>query len=77
MTKMLRIFIDMIKNITALVGIMLMVSCSTVETVTTPTVSRKAIIEGDKVTLVTTHKISLSQYNEIKKGYNLLVVKKD
>ncbi len=54
-----------------------MVSCSTVETVTTPTISRKAIIEGDEVTLVTTHKISLSQYNEIKKGYNLLVVKKD
>ena len=67
----------MIKNITALVGIMLMVSCSTVETDTTPTVSRKAIIEGDEVTLVTTHKITLSQYNEIKKGYNLLVVKKD
>ena len=77
MTKGLRIFIDMIKNIISLVGIMLMVSCSTVETVTTPTVSRKAIIEGDEVTLVTTHKISLSQYNEIKKGYNLLVVKKD
>ena len=77
MTKRLRIFIDMIKNIISLVGIMLMVSCSTVETVTTPTISRKAIIEGDEVTLVTTHKISLSQYNEIKKGYNLLVVKKD
>ena len=75
MTKRLRIFIDMIKNITAFVGIMLMVSCSTVETVTTPTVSRKAIIEGDEVTLVTTHKISLSQYNEIKKGYGLVVVK--
>ena len=58
----------MIKNITALVGIMLMVSCSTVETVTTPTVSRKAIIEGDEVTLVTTHKISLSQYNLDKNG---------
>ena len=67
----------MIKNITALIGIMLMVSCSTTETITTPTVSRKAIIEGDEVTLVTTHKITLSQYNEIKKGYNLLVVKKD
>ena len=77
MTKRLRIFIDMIKNITALVGIMLMVSCSTTETVTTPSISRKAIIEGNEVTLITTHKISLSQYNDIKKGYNLLVVKKD
>ena len=75
MTKRLRIFIDMIKNVITLIGIMLMVSCSTIETVTTPTVSRKAIIEGNEVTLITTHKISLSQYNEIKKGYNLVVVK--
>ena len=65
----------MIKNITALVGIMLMVSCSTIETVITPTASRKAIIEGNEVTLITTHKISLSQYNEIKKGYGLVVVR--
>ena len=54
---------------------MLMVSCSTIETVITPTASRKAIIEGNEVTLITTHKISLSQYNEIKKGYGLVVVK--
>lgn len=54
---------------------MLMVSCSTTETVITPTASRKAIIEGNEVTLITTHKISLSQYNEVKKGYKLLVVK--
>ena len=68
---------NMIKNVITLIGIILMVSCSTIETVTTPSISRKAIIEGNKVTLITTHKISLSQYNEIKKGYNLLVVKKD
>ena len=54
---------------------MLMVSCSTTETVTTPSISRKAIIEGNEVTLITTHKISLSQYNEIKKGYGLVVVR--
>jgi len=65
----------MIKNVIILVVIMLMVSCSTTETVTTPTVSRKAIIEGNEFTLITTHKISLSQYNEIKKGYGLVVVK--
>jgi hypothetical protein len=68
-------FMGMIKNVITLIGIMLMVSCSTTETITTLTASRKAIIEGNKVTLITTHKISLSQYNEIKKGYNLLVVK--
>ena len=77
MTKGLRIFIDMIKNITALVGIMLMVSCSTTETITTSTISRKAIIEGNEVTLITQQKLSLDQYNEIKKNYNLLVVKRD
>ena len=77
MTKRLRIFIDMIKNITALVGIMLMVSCSTTETITTSTISRKAIIEGNEVTLITQQKLSLDQYNEIKKSYNLLVVKRD
>ena len=75
MTKRLRIFIDMIKNVITLIGIMLMVSCSTTETVITPSSSRKAIIEGNEVTLITTHKISLSQYNEIKKGYGLVVVK--
>ena len=68
---------NMIKNVITLIGIMLMIGCSTTETVITPTASRKAIIEGNEVTLITTHKISLSQYNEIKKGYNLLVVKKD
>ena len=67
----------MIKNITALVGIMLMVSCSTTEIITTSTISRKAIIEGNEVTLITQQKLSLDQYNEIKKNYNLLVVKKD
>ena len=77
MTYRLRIFIDMIKNITALVGIMLMVSCSTTETITTSTISRKAIIEGNEVTLITQQKLSLDQYNEIKKNYNLLVVKRD
>ena len=77
MTKGLRIFIDMIKNITALVGIMLMVSCTTTETITTSTISRKAIIEGNEVTLITQQKLSLDQYNEIKKNYNLLVVKRD
>ena len=77
MTKILRIFIGMIKNITALVGIMLMVSCSTVETITTSTISRKAIIEGNEVTLITQQKLSLDQYNEIKKNYNLLIVRKN
>ena len=77
MTKGLRIFMGMIKNITALVGIMLMVSCSTTETITTSTISRKAIIEGNEVTLITQQKLSLDQYNEIKKSYNLLVVKRD
>ena len=67
----------MIKNITALVGIMLMVSCSTTETITTSTIRRKAIIEGNEVTLITQQKLSLDQYNEIKKSYNLLVVKRD
>jgi hypothetical protein len=66
---------DMIKNVITLIGIMLMVSCSTIETVITPTASRKAIIEGNEVTLITTHKISLSQYNEIKKSYGLVVVR--
>ena len=66
---------NMIKNVIILIGIILMVSCSTIETVTTPSISRKAIIEGNKVTLITTHKISLSQYNEIKKGYGLVVVR--
>ena len=66
---------DMIKNVITLIGIMLIVSCSTTEIITTPTASRKAIIEGNEVTLITTHKISLSQYNEIKKGYGLVVVK--
>ena len=75
MTKRLHIFMDMIKNVITLIGIMLIVSCSTTETVTSPSVSRKAIIEGNEVTLITTHKISLSQYNETKKGYKLLVVK--
>jgi hypothetical protein len=75
MTKRLRIFMDMIKNVITLIGIMLMVSCSSTETIITPTASRKAIIEGNEVTLITTHKISLSQYNEAKKGYKLLVVK--
>jgi hypothetical protein len=65
----------MIKNVITLIGIMLMVSCSTIETVITPTASRKAIIEGNEVTLITTHKISLSQYNEIKKSYGLVVVR--
>jgi hypothetical protein len=67
----------MIKNITALVGIMLMVSCSTTETITTSTISRKAIIEGNEVTLIIQQKLSLDQYNEIKKNYNLLVVRKN
>ena len=66
---------DMIKNVITLIGIMLMIGCSTTETVITPTASRKAIIEGNEVTLITTHKISLSQYNEIKKGYGLVVVR--
>ena len=65
----------MIKNVITLIGIMLMIGCSTTETVITPTASRKAIIEGNEVTLITTHKISLSQYNEIKKGYGLVVVR--
>ena len=68
---------NMIKNVIILIGIILMVSCSTIETVTTPSVSRKAIIEGNKVTLITTHKISLSQYNEAKKGYGLVVVREN
>ena len=68
---------NMIKNVITLIGIMLMVSCSTTETVTTPSISRKAIIEGNKVTLITTHKISLSQYNEAKKGYGLVVVREN
>tara|TARA_Y100000114_G_scaffold38232_1_gene33903 strand:+ start:195 stop:398 length:204 start_codon:yes stop_codon:yes gene_type:complete len=67
----------MIKNVIILIGIILMVSCSTIETVTTPSISRKAIIEGNKVTLITTHKISLSQYNEAKKGYGLVVVREN
>ena len=75
MTKRLRIFMDMIKNVITLIGIMLMVSCSTTETVITPSSSRKAIIEGNEVTLITTHKISLSQYNETKKGYGLVIIK--
>ena len=66
---------NMIKNVITLIGIMLMIGCSTTETVITPTASRKAIIEGNEVTLITTHKISLSQYNEIKKGYGLVVVR--
>ena len=77
MTKRLRIFINMIKNIIILIGIILIVSCSTVETITTPTISRKAIIEGNEVTLITQQKLSLDQYNEIKKNYNLLVIKKN
>lgn len=77
MTKRLRIFMNMIKNIITLIGIVLMVSCSTVETVTTPSISRKAIIEGNEVTLITQHKLTLDQYNEIKKNYNLLIIKKD
>ena len=77
MTKMLRIFMGMIKNIITFIGIMLMVSCSTTETITTSTISRKAIIEGNEVTLITQQKLSLDQYNEIKKSYNLLVVKRD
>ncbi len=68
---------NMIKNVIILIGIILMVSCSTIETVTTPSISRKAIIEGNKVTLITTHKISLSQYNEAKKGYGLVVVREN
>ena len=68
---------NMIKNVIKLIGIILMVSCSTIETVTTPSISRKAIIEGNKVTLITTHKISLSQYNEAKKGYGLVVVREN
>ena len=68
---------NMIKNVITLIGIILMVSCSTIETVTTPSISRKAIIEGNKVTLITTHKISLSQYNEAKKGYGLVVVREN
>ena len=67
----------MIKNVITLIGIMLMIGCSTTETVITPTASRKAIIEGNEVTLITTHKISLSQYNEIKKGYGLVVVREN
>ena len=77
MTKRLRIFINMIKNILTFIGIILMVSCSTIETVTTPSISRKAIIEGNEVTLITQHKLTLDQYNEIKKNYNLLIIKKD
>ena len=77
MTKRWRIFMNMIKNVIILIGIILMVSCSTIETVTTPSISRKAIIEGNKVTLITTHKISLSQYNEAKKGYGLVVVREN
>ena len=77
MTKMLRIFMGMIKNTITLIGIMLMVSCSTVETITTSTISRKAIIEGNEVTLITQQKLSLDQYNEIKKNYNLLIVRKN
>ena len=77
MTKILRIFMDMIKNIITLIGIMLMVSCSTVETITTSTISRRAIIEGNEVTLITHQKLSLDQYNEIKKNYNLLIVRKN
>ena len=68
---------NMIKNVIILIGIILMVSCSTIETVTTPSISRKAIIEGNEVTLITTHKISLSQYNEAKKGYGLVVVREN
>ena len=68
---------NMIKNVIILIGIILMVSCSTIETVTTPSISRKAIIEGNKVTLITTHKISLSQYNEAKKGFGLVVVREN
>ena len=68
---------NMIKNVITLIGIILMVSCSTTETVTTPSISRKAIIEGNEVTLITTHKISLSQYNEAKKGYGLVVVREN
>ena len=68
---------NMIKNVIILIGIILMVRCSTIETVTTPSISRKAIIEGNKVTLITTHKISLSQYNEAKKGYGLVVVREN
>ena len=68
---------NMIKNVIILIGIILMVSCSTIETVTTPSISRKAIIEGNEVTLITTHKISLSQYNESKKGYGLVVVREN
>ena len=77
MTKMLRIFMGMIKNIITLMGIMLMVSCSTVETITTSTISRKAILDGNEVTLITQQKLSLDQYNEIKKNYNLLIVRKN
>ena len=76
-TKKLRIFINMIKNIIILIGIMLMVSCSTTETITTPSISRKAIIKGNEVTLITQQKLPLDQYNKIKKNYNLLVIKKN
>ena len=67
----------MIKNVITLIGIMLMIGCSTTETITTSTISRKAIIEGNEVTLITQQKLSLDQYNEIKKSYNLLVIKRD
>ena len=55
---------------------MLMVSCSTTEIITTPSISRKAIIKGNEVTLITQQKLPLDQYNKIKKNYNLLVIKK-
>ena len=63
------------KKLIAILLIITLTNCTITETVITPTASRKAIIEGNEVTVVTTHKISLSQYNEIKKGYDLVVVK--
>jgi hypothetical protein len=63
------------KKLIAILLIITLTNCTITETVTTPTIQRKAIIEGNEVTVVTTHKISLSQYNEIKKGYDLIVVK--
>jgi hypothetical protein len=63
------------KKLITILLIITLTNCTITETITTSTMQRKAIIQGNEVTVVTTHKISLSQYNEIKKGYNLVVVK--
>jgi hypothetical protein len=56
------------KRILSIFLILIACSCSTVELISTPTMNRKAIIQGDEVTIVTEIKISLDQYNEIKKN---------